>query len=321
MGGLMRATFVAALVIAFTVHTASWAIGPVGTPAPEPTPAQAAQAASPAHPVLKRKVAVGRFTNATLYGKALLIDGERDPLADQASDMLSARLVESGKFLVFERRDLDMVEREQTVSGTSNQNLVGADVLVVGSVTEFGRRVEGKSGFLNSKMRQVATATVEVRLVDVATGRAFFSTKGTGSASVETKEVAGFGSSAGYDSTLNDKAISAAISDLMTNIMQKLEERRWNTDVLQIRGVQILVSGGAAQGLKIGDHLRVETRGEIVKSGQTGLPITLPGDYVATVEILSFFGDDASSEGAITRIVDGRLPTGDVKQFIVVEAK
>jgi curli biogenesis system outer membrane secretion channel CsgG len=274
-------------------------------------------ASAVSQPLLKRKIAIGRFSNTTRYGKALLLDSEKDPLADQAADMLTARLVDSGKFIVFDRGDLDGLQREQEAAGLSTK-LTGVDTLVVGSVTEFGRKVEGKSGFLNSKMRQTASATVEVRLVDVQTGRAFFSTKGTGSASVEVGEVAGFGSKAGYDSTLNDKAISAAISDLMTNVLQRLQERRWSSDVLQVRGGQVFISGGPAQGLKIGDRLKLETRGEVLTSAQTGLPIRLPGQSVATLEIVSFFGDDSESEGAVTRIVDGQA-VGDPKTFLVVE--
>ncbi|MEH0196873.1 CsgG/HfaB family protein [Caulobacter sp. CCNWLY153] len=270
-------------------------------------------------PLLKRKIAIGRFTNTTRYGKALLLDAERDPLADQASDMLTSRLVDSGKFIVFDRGDLDGLQREQQAAGVDGK-LVGVDALVVGSVTEFGRKVEGKSGFLNSKMRQIASATVEVRLVDVRTGHAFFSTKGTGSASVEVGEVAGFGSKAGYDSTLNDKAISAAISDLMTNVLQKLEERRWFSDVLQVRGAQVFISGGPSQGLKVGDRLKLETRGETLTSAQTGLPIRLPGQPIATLEVVSFFGDDSASEGAIARVVDGAV-AGDPKTLLVVEAR
>lgn len=276
-----------------------------------------AVATSSSSAVLKRKVAIGRFSNATRYGKALLIDGERDPLADQAADMLTARLVESGKFIIFDRGDLNGLEREQEAAGASTK-LIGVDALIVGSVTEFGRKVEGKSGFLNSKMRQVAAATVEVRLVDVQTGRAFFSTRGSGTASVEVGEVAGFGSKAGYDSTLNDKAISAAISDLITNVLQRLQERRWSSDVLQVRGGQVFISGGPSQGLKVGDRLRLETRGETVTSGQSGLPIRLPGQAVATLEIVSFFGEDAASEGAIARLVQGAIQA-DPKTLVVVE--
>ena len=272
----------------------------------------AADAPAPARPELKRKIAIGRFSNATLYGKALLSDGERDPLAGQAADMLSARLVESGKFLLFERS-------EDAADGTSPRLNIGVDALVVGSVTEFGRKVEGKSGFLNSKTKQVASATVEVRLVEPMTGRAFFSTKGSGTASVEAGEVAGFGSSAGYDSTLNDRAISAAVSDLITNVMNKLQERRWFTDVLQVRNGQVFISGGPAQGLKVGDNLKVETRGEIMVSGQTGLPITLPGQTVASIELISFFGDDPAAQGAIAKVVSGQVTADEAKNLIVVE--
>jgi curli biogenesis system outer membrane secretion channel CsgG len=281
---------------------------------------QSSVIANVGHPTLKRKIAVGRFSNSTRYGKALLLDNEKDPLAQQASDMLTARLVDSGQFILFERSDLDVINREQALGG-GPRSLVGVDTLVVGSVTEFGRKVEGKSGFLNSQMRQVATATVEVRLVDVQTGQAFFSTKGTGSATVEAAEVAGFGSKAGYDSTLNDKAISAAISDLTTNVLQRLQERRWFTDVLQVRDTQILISGGPSQGLKIGDRFRLETRGEVLTSGQTGLPIRLPGRAVGTIEVVSFFGDDGTSEGAIARLTDGQLKADESKDLIVVESR
>lgn len=107
--------------------------------------------------VLKRRIAIGRFSNATLYGRALLLPGEMDPLADQAADMLAARLVESEKFIVLERRDMDAIKSEQDMAGGGST--VGADTILIGSVTQFGRRVEGKTGFLNSNARQVASAT------------------------------------------------------------------------------------------------------------------------------------------------------------------
>ncbi|MFC3076983.1 CsgG/HfaB family protein [Phenylobacterium terrae] len=287
---------------------------------PEEIAAPAAQAAPVAsRPTLKRKVAVGRFSNSTRYGKALLLDTEADPLANQAADMLTARLVDTGHFMVFERTDMDAVLREQG-SGAPGK-LVGVDTLIVGSVTEFGRKLEGKAGFLNSKTRQVATATVEVRLVDVATGQAFFSTSGRGEAAVEVGEVAGFGSRAGYDATLNDRAISAAVSDLMTNVVQKLQERRWFTDILQVRGDQVYLTGGPSQGLSAGDTLAVELLGETLVSGQTGLPIRLPGREVARVQIVSFFGEGPESEGAIARLVQGQIPPDNLKALRVIEVR
>jgi len=53
------------------------------------TPAQQAEAQRQAAVVvaktLKRKVAIGRFTNETRYGKTFLVDANNDPLGKQVS--------------------------------------------------------------------------------------------------------------------------------------------------------------------------------------------------------------------------------------------
>jgi curli biogenesis system outer membrane secretion channel CsgG len=276
-------------------------------------------AMQPIAPSLKRKIAIGRFSNSTNYGRALLMDGQTDPLAEQASDMLMTRLIDTGQFLVFERADLDVVKNEAAITGNTAQ-LVGVDALIVGSVTQFGRETEGQVGFLSSTKRQSASATVEIRLVDARTGLAFFSTSGSGTASVEAGEVAGFGSRAAYDSTLNDRAIAAAISDVTTNIVQKLQERPWTTDILAVSGSQVQISGGPHQGIKIGDTYIVESKGKTVVSGQSGLPITLPGTEVARIRVTSFFGA-GDSEGSTAEIVSGTVPATQRASLIVREAQ
>jgi curli biogenesis system outer membrane secretion channel CsgG len=292
-------------------------------PAPSVVRTPASQAASaivslPVVPTLKRKIAVARFSNSTNYGRALLLPGESDNLANQAADMLTARLTDSGKFLVFERSDLYAVQSERDLSRQMTPDLVGVDALIVGSVTEFGRRIEGQAGFLSSTKRQTASATVEIRVVDVTTGQAFFSTSGSGTASVEAGEVAGFGSRAGYDSTLNDKAISAAISDLINNVVQKLQERRWHTDILDVGDGIVRISGGPTQGLKIGDQLRVERQGRTVTSQQSGLPIILPGEEIAQIQVVSFFGE-GTTEGATARVTRGVIARDQTQSLTVTE--
>lgn len=267
-----------------------------------------AEAEAAARPGLKRRVAVGRFTNSTPYGRLLLSPGQADPVATQAGDMLVNALVASDHFFVFERSDLTALNAERVLSEADGQALSGVDALLLGSVTQLGRRNEGKQGFLNSQRRQAVNATVEIRLVDVRTGRVFFTASGAGEATTETGEVAGFGSRAGYDSTLNDRAISAAIADTMTNIVNQLQQRAWFTDILRVSGSTVYVSGGPSQGLRAGDRFHVETPGETVVSGQSGLPITLPGSRVAQIEITGFFGDSAETEGATARVVQGELP-------------
>lgn len=267
-----------------------------------------ASVSEPSRIGLKRRVAVGRFSNSTSYGRLLLSPGQADPMAEQASDMLTNALVASGHFFVFERGDLSALNAERTLSQADADRLVGVDAVLLGSITQLGRRNEGKEGFLNSQRRQAVNATVEVRLVDVRTGRVFFTASGSGEATTETGEVAGFGTRAGYDSTLNDRAINAAIADTMTQTINQLQQRAWFTDILRVSGENVFVSGGPSQGLRAGDRFHVETPGEVITSGQSGLPITLPGTRVAEIQVVSFFGDTPESEGAIAQVVQGSLP-------------
>jgi curli biogenesis system outer membrane secretion channel CsgG len=263
------------------------------------------QAAVPTAKTLKRKVAIGRFTNETRYGKTFQVDANNDPLGKQVSDMLSSRLVASQKFLVFERPDIDKVKSEQSI--THESGLVGVDALIIGSVTEFGRSTTGKSGFLSGTKVQTAHAKVEIRLVDVRTGYIFFTASGTGDASTESGEIAGFGSKADYDATLNDRAIGAAISDVQNSLIAKLEERPWRTDILKVDGHQLYISGGARQGIQVGDTLNVLKAGEKVKSGQSGFDITLPAKAVGQIRVVSRFGDNETNEGAVADVISGDI--------------
>jgi curli biogenesis system outer membrane secretion channel CsgG len=262
----------------------------------------------------KRKIAVGRFSNETTYGRALLTQHEIDRLGKQTSDMLMSRLVKSQRFLVFERAELGNV-----VQGEPLPDLPGVDTLVVGSLTEFGRNVGGKVGFLSSTKVQTARAKVDIRLVDPRTGHAFFSATGTGEASTESGEIAGFGSRAAYDETLNDRAISAAISDVIDKLVSTMEQRPWRTDVLQVEGKTVYVSGGERQGLRKGDLLRVLQPGKTVRSGQSGFEIPLPPKQVALVRVVGSFGDSETTEGSVCEVVEGSVDLPESGKLLVQE--
>jgi len=299
------------LIISFTLTafgcaTVSPKIETVQPPVPAAEQVKAQQqAAAPEQKTYKRKIAIGRFTNETVYGRSLLTDAEFDRIGKQASDMLASRLIKSGKFLVFERPDLTKVVKEQSL--VAEHKLIGVDALILGSVTEFGRSVGGKVGFLSSTKVQTARAKVDVRLVDVRTGYAFFSSVGAGEATTESGEIAGYGSKAAYDATLNDRAIAAAISDLVDKLVSTLEERPWRTDILQVQGSQVFISGGGRQGLKINDLLKVMKAGKKVTSQQSGFDMALPSTEVATLKVASFFGESEVNEGSVCTLVSGQI--------------
>jgi len=267
---------------------------------------QRALQAQPAKPALKRKIALGRVTNETNYGRSLLRDRFDDPLGKQVTDMLSKALTESGHFLVFERPDVGRVQEEARLTG-EKLRLVGVDLLVVGSLTEFGRKVIGETGFWSQTKRQVAFAKVDFRLVDTTTAQVIHAASGAGESSNEAASVAGFGSQAGYDGTLNDSAIRTAVASVVSKIISELANRPWSTAILKVEPDRVFLSGGKSQGLQPGMQLAVETRGERVKSPQTGFEISLPGRQIATIRIQSLFGDNETNEGSLATVTSGSL--------------
>jgi hypothetical protein len=209
------------------------------------------------------------------------------------------------------------VKAEQELS--RGGSLVGVDTLIMGSITEFGRATEGKSAFLSSTKLQRVRAKVNLRLVDVGTGRVFFGADGTGESSSESGEVAGFGSRAAYDSTLNEKAIAASISEVIDELVGQLENRKWRTDILSVEGGQVFITGGATQGLEVGDTLAVIRAGKTVVSQQSGMPIDLPGASVARLRVSSQFGNDETNEGSVCTVVSGRVDAAGLEGLYVEE--
>jgi len=277
------------------------------------------EAQAPGAKRYKTKIAILRFSNETNYGRSLLNDADLDRIGKQASDMLASRLVMSGNFVVLERPDLQKLEREQAISGGGK--IVGADTAISGAVTEFGRSVGGKRGFLSSTKVQTARAKVDVRLVDVKTGHAYFSAMGTGEASTEAGEIAGFGSQAEYDATLNDRAIAAAISDVIDRLVATLADRPWRTDILEVQGEQVFITGGKHQGVREGDALAVMEAGATVKSKQSGFEVTLPARQVATLKVVSLFGESETNEGAACHVTSGAIDRAALGKLFVSEPR
>ena len=264
---------------------------------------------------LKRKVAIARFTNETQSGTSFLLDDSGDRVGKQASDILSARLTETGKFLMFERMDADKTSSEQILAGLKSSG-VSVDYLILGSVSEFGRSSETKAGVFSKSKTQSAYAKVNVRLVDVSTGRIIHSSEGAGSSESSTKKTLGAGTSAGYDQTLNDKALSAAISQLISNLVESMSGKPWRSFFLAEEDGSFLISGGASQGLKPGMMLSVFAQGKKIKNPQTGAMIELPGKKVGEIEVVASIGEDEFNEISYVSLVHGSV-TQDLNKYYI----
>ena len=254
-----------------------------------------AYAQDDAQRVIKRKVAIGRFSNETQYGKGLFYDKENDPMRKQALDILSTRLASTGKFILLEREDLDVLVKE----GGSEMNKIGADYIILGSITEFGRKTEGEQHLFSNTKTQTVEAAVSIRLVEVSSGMIIYSEEAKGYAETSAKQTLGIGGTAGFDATLSDKAISAAISQLVENIINKCTDKPWRSYILSAEDGAYVIGGGASQGLRVGDVFNVYAKGKSVKNPQTGMMIELPGAKIGKVTVLTMAGDTPETEYAI----------------------
>ncbi len=182
-----------------------------------------------------------------------------------------------------------------------------ADYLILGSITEFGRKENSKVGVFSRVKQQEAFAKVHIRIVDVSTGRIIYSEEGKGKAYSEAGSVMGVGNKGGYDSQLNDKAIDAAISDLASNIIENMLDKPWHGYILGYEDGNLITSGGKSQNINPGDTFDVIKKGKKVKNPQTNTFITLPGKKVASIEIVTTLGDTPESEVSLATITDGDL--------------
>ena len=179
---------------------------------------------------LKSALIVGKFDNRSSYLRGMFSDGV-DRLGGQAKTILMGHLQETGRFDVLDRDNLEELAREAKLKGEA-QALQGADVALTGDVTEFGRKETGDQqlfGILGSSKTQVAYSKVTINVVDVHTAKVLYSVQGAGEYALNSREVVGFGGSAGYDSTLNGKVLDLAVREAIDRLVEGLETGKWRT--------------------------------------------------------------------------------------------
>jgi curli biogenesis system outer membrane secretion channel CsgG len=267
---------------------------------------------------LKRKVAIARFSNETKYGQGFFYDANDDRLGKQAMDILSAKLSSTGKFIMLERVDISFLSREKEMGQITEMN-IPAEYLIVGSVSEFGRKATSDVGVFSRNKKQTAHAKVNIRLVDVRTGMIVYSEESDGEATSEAETVMGLGSTAEYDASLNDKVISAAISKLVNNIIERLLDNTWKSYILSYEDNSYIIAGGNLQGIREGDIFPVYQRGKKVFNPQAKTEIELPGKQIGQLRVVSVLPGDVNTEVSVCERYSGDLPIGDFEDYYIQE--
>jgi hypothetical protein len=218
---------------------------------------------------------------------------------------------------MLERDDLDKVRNEQALEGVTSA-VVGADYLIIGSISEFGRKTTSETGIFSRNKIQQAMATVNVRLIDTTTGQIVFSEEGSGEARAEANTTFGVGERAAFDSTLNDKAISAAISKVVSDLMENLLDMPWKAYLIAKQDDQYIMTGGASQGISVGDEFTILQKGKQIKNPQTGFMIELAGKPIATATVVLLSGA-ANNEISVVSLDTQVSVQTDLAQLVVME--
>ncbi len=176
----------------------------------------------------KYRVVIGKIDNKSGYGSGIFAD-DPNSLGMQARQILKNHLVQSGRFVVLERANLEELGREATLAGRE-QVITAGQVVLTGAVTEFGRKTTGGrvlGGILGRSKNQVAYCKISISVADVSDSTLLFSAQGAGEYQLSNAEVLGTGGTAGYDSTLNDKVLNLAMMEVVQRLCEAVESGEW----------------------------------------------------------------------------------------------
>jgi curli biogenesis system outer membrane secretion channel CsgG len=245
------------------------------------------------------------------------------------AEMLITSLLESERFVVLERMNLDDVRRELEIQGREEgPRMLGAQILVRGSITELklrrsGTGAEGQLGeqITFARSRIEATVGLDLRIIEVDTGRILASVRAEGKAASTRqsfsigKDELRFGSASFDDGPLGG-AVRSAIREAVKKICERTEKLPWEGRVVESVDVdaepKVYVNAGSSSGIKIGDLLTVERPGKLLVDPESEVVIgrarSTPIGRVKVVEVQENF--------CITEVVDGAdFERGDVVRF------
>jgi curli biogenesis system outer membrane secretion channel CsgG len=242
----------------------------------------------------KKRLAVSAFD---LNGQFQAAYGGAEAGGGLAAQLTTA-LTESGRFIVVERADVSKVLNEQLMGAThvikadtaaKAGELLGAQVLVHGSVTSYTKKAHGggfgigvggfggsdSSGVLSTHSDQ-GELGIDIRLIDTTSGQVLgakhfdVTVKSHGlSADVVSHNVAAGADR--YDQTVLGQATRQAIAQAVVWIEGKLADVAWVGRVTDVDGDKVYLNLGSSAGAQVGqsyDVSRVERRITDPESGE-----------------------------------------------------
>ncbi len=264
----------------------------------------------------KRTVAVADFNAITNFLEQY---GEVDVGGGLAA-MLASALVESGQFIVVERAGLGAVLSEQELAATGTVSpeqdapagrLTGAQLLIMGSVTELSQAARGKSfglglgGIGLSPRSQTGTVGMDIRVIDTVTSEvvsSYLVRESVKSRSVDLSFTDGEIdlSHSNFHETPLGQAARKAIDAAVRRFAEEAAGRRWTGQVVDFDEGVVAINAGASSGIRAGDSfdllrvtkvLRDPATGRVIGRRQQALGTVVIADVDESVAFGSFQGE------------------------------
>jgi len=275
---------------------------------------------STANADLKKRIAVSRFADRSGTGYNHVGDG--------VADMLTTALVKSGKFIVIERAEFDKVLDEQKLgqagvvtpeSAPKVGKALGVELLVIGSVSEFGTKENTVSGgismFGGGITKKTARAAVDIRLVNTTTGEVVAAETESGSESTTGLSVRyedmDFSNANNWNTTDIGKACREAVDNCVELITKNFTKIPWSGRVLKVNADgTLLMKPGSEGNVSVGDEFEIFRMGEDVKDPDTGASLGAEETKVGEIKVT----DDAlQGKASKAKVLSGAdIKAGDI---------
>ncbi|HFE64043.1 MAG TPA: hypothetical protein ENK14_06445 [Caldithrix sp.] len=260
---------------------------------------------------LKKRIAVVDFKDRSGWGHNI---------GTGLADMLVTQLVKSGDFMVIERQQLAKIMEEQGLgmsgaitpqSAAQVGKLLGVELMVMGSVTEFGEKKSkiggriGKFGIGGGVSKRKARAVVDLRLVNTSTGEIVMAETSEGEESsksldkVHFKSI-DFGNPTNWDRTILGKASRKAIDKCVKYIHKAMEKIPWQGKIIKASADgTIYMKPGSAGGVKPGMEFFVYSKGEALIDPDTGLSLGSEEQKIGKIKVVQDIGDGRACKAIV----------------------
>ncbi|GAB4369079.1 MAG: hypothetical protein Kow0042_10590 [Calditrichia bacterium] len=271
---------------------------------------------------LKKRIAVVDFEDRSGWGHNI---------GTGLADMLVTQLVKSGNFMVIERQELAAIMEEQGLglsgavtpqSAAQVGKLLGVELMVMGSVSEFGEKKSkiggsiGKLGIGGGLSKREARAVVDVRLVNTSTGEIVLAESAEGEESSKSLDAIrfediDFRNPTQWDKTILGKASRKAVDKCVQFIDKAMENIPWQGKIIKADpDGTVYMKPGSAGGVQPGMEFVVYSQGEELIDPDTGLSLGSEEQKIGTIKVVQDIGDGKACKAI--RVTGTGFKTGDL---------